>query len=135
MDEVLEMVPMFALFIAGSSQSTCRPPGADGIPYCCPFYFLKNNTCEECPPGYSFPANDVNCSLPCSYPSYGALCESRCDCSKEDCHHVYGCHVTSTNAKTRITTSLILSTLGTTYKGKYKYNIHLFFVLKVCHCV
>lgn len=49
---------------------------------------------EECPPGYSNPINDVNCSLPCSYPTYGALCEGRCYCSKEDCHHVHGCHVT-----------------------------------------
>lgn len=53
------------------------------------------------------------------------------------------CHITmKTNKsvyafKVQITTSLILSTLalGTTYKGKYKYNIHLFFVLKVFHCV
>lgn len=48
---------------------------------------------EECPPGYLKPDQDVNCSLPCGYPSYGALCGSRCNCSKGDCNHVYGCPV------------------------------------------
>lgn len=30
---------------------------------------------------------------------------------------------------------LIFFILGIIYKGKYKYNIYLFFVLKVCYCV
>lgn len=49
----------------------------------------------ECPPGYFNPNNDDNCKVFCRHPSYGALCGDFCNCSKEDCHHVYGCHVTS----------------------------------------
>ncbi|XP_065933887.1 uncharacterized protein [Magallana gigas] len=92
--DILRIVFIYKSVSIGILQSTCRPPGPDGIPHCCPFYFLTNNTCEECPPGYSYPANDINCSLPCGYPSYGARCEGRCNCSNEDCHHVYGCPVT-----------------------------------------
>ncbi|XP_034337168.2 uncharacterized protein [Magallana gigas] len=114
----MKMVHIFSLFVTGYSQSTCRPPGPDGIPFCCPFYFLKQNVCVECSPGYSNPTNDINCSLPCSYPSYGARCEGRCNCSKEGCHHVYGCPVTSTSSQTRKLTSLILSKLSPN-KGKY----------------
>uniref|UniRef100_A0A8W8KL13 Uncharacterized protein n=1 Tax=Magallana gigas TaxID=29159 RepID=A0A8W8KL13_MAGGI len=88
------LLPTLHSVSIGILQSTCRPPGTDGIPFCCPFYFLENNTCEECPPGYINPTSDINCSLPCSYPSYGARCEGRCNCSKEDCHHVFGCPVT-----------------------------------------
>lgn len=58
-------------------------------------YLIRQFEFEECPPGYSNPPNDDNCGLPCGYPSYGALCEGLCNCSKEDCHHVYGCTVTS----------------------------------------
>ncbi|XP_034337167.2 uncharacterized protein [Magallana gigas] len=97
--DILRIVFIYKSVSIGILQSTCRPPGPDGIPHCCPFYFLTNNTCEECPPGYSYPANDINCSLPCGYPSYGARCEGRCNCSNEDCHHVYGCPVTTTIKK------------------------------------
>lgn len=94
--DILRIVFIYKSVSIGILQSTCRPPGTDGIPFCCPFYFLENNICEECPPGYFNPTNDINCSLPCGYPSYGAQCEGRCNCSKEDCHHVYGCPVTTT---------------------------------------
>uniref|UniRef100_A0A8W8KIK5 Uncharacterized protein n=1 Tax=Magallana gigas TaxID=29159 RepID=A0A8W8KIK5_MAGGI len=116
--DILRTVLIYTSVISGISQSTCRPPGTDGIPFCCPFYFLKNKTCEECPPGYFNPTNDINCSLPCGYPTYGALCESRCYCSMEDCNHVYGCPVTSTSSQARKLTSLILSK-SIPNKGKY----------------
>nr|XP_034338753.1 uncharacterized protein LOC117693004 [Crassostrea gigas] len=92
----MKMVHIFSLFVTGYSQSTCRPPGPDGIPYCCPFYFLKQNVCVECPAGYNKSPSGNNCSVPCRHPSYGARCGSRCNCSEEDCHHVDGCPVTST---------------------------------------
>lgn len=31
------------------------------------------------------------CNLPCRHPSYGSLCQKRCDCSDMKCDHVYGC--------------------------------------------
>nr|XP_034336163.1 uncharacterized protein LOC117692473 [Crassostrea gigas] len=75
----------------------------DGRQSCCPYYFPKNNECEECPPGYFNPNNDDNCKVFCRHPSYGALCGDFCNCSKEDCHHVYGCHVTSIKGTTQKT--------------------------------
>lgn len=53
------------------------------------------NSSIECPTGYKKSHSGNNCSVPCRHPSYGARCESRCNCSMEDCHHVYGWHVTS----------------------------------------
>ena len=47
-------------------------------------------TYTDCPPGL---AGD-NCSDPCPYPRYGALCNDTCDCSSSLCHHVYGCNIT-----------------------------------------
>lgn len=93
---ILWIVLIYTSVSRGISQSTCRPPGADGIPYCCPFYFLKNNSCEECPAGYNKSPRGDNCSVPCRHPSYGARCGSQCNCFKKDCHHVYGCLVTTT---------------------------------------
>lgn len=49
----------------------------------------------ECPAGYKKSHSGYNCSVPCRHPSYGARCGGRCNCSEEDCHHVYGCHLTS----------------------------------------
>lgn len=93
---MLRGVLIYASVRIGISQSTCRPPGPDGIPYCCPFYVLRNNTCDECPPGYDKLNNSYNCSTPCTHPSYGSRCGSRCNCSKEECHHVTGCPATTT---------------------------------------
>nr|XP_022338657.1 uncharacterized protein LOC111134125 isoform X2 [Crassostrea virginica] len=81
-------------FIVGNTQSTCRPTGSDGVPVCCPYYYIKDNICVECQAGYRFLSDPYNCSKPCNYPSYGARCGRKCDCSKEDCHHVHGCHIT-----------------------------------------
>ena len=51
----------------------------------------------ECPVGYHVGSDFYNCSDACNYPHYGARCSEGCDCSKEDCHHVHGCPVTSTS--------------------------------------
>lgn len=42
----------------------------------------------ECPPGYFNPLNDLKCSRPCGYPTYGVRCGNECDCLEMDCHHV-----------------------------------------------
>ena len=75
--------------------------------FCClfVFYFFKYFFNEmifmfyltECPVGYYVISDPYNCSEPCEFPRYGARCGGRCDCSKEDCHHVHGCPVTSTS--------------------------------------
>nr|XP_022345784.1 uncharacterized protein LOC111138212 isoform X2 [Crassostrea virginica] len=79
--------------IVGNTQSTCRPTGSDGIPICCPYFYIKENSCLECPVGYQVLFDDYNCSIPCYYPSYGKRCGKTCGCSKEDCNHVQGCPV------------------------------------------
>lgn len=45
--------------------------------------------------------NGDNCSVPCRHPPYGARCESRCNCFKEDYHHVHECPVTSDSCLTK----------------------------------
>nr|XP_022338656.1 uncharacterized protein LOC111134125 isoform X1 [Crassostrea virginica] len=92
-------------FIVGNTQSTCRPTGSDGIPICCPYFYIKENSCLECPVGYQVLFDDYNCSIPCYYPSYGKRCSKTCGCSKEDCHHVHGCPVITTVVTTHETTS------------------------------
>lgn len=49
----------------------------------------------ESPPGYFNPLNDLKCSRPCGYPTYGVRCGDECACLEVDCHHVTGCPVTS----------------------------------------
>ncbi|XP_065936679.1 uncharacterized protein [Magallana gigas] len=102
----LKYVAFIATISLGKCQSVCGPPGADGRPAYCPYYFPKNNECEECPPGLSSLLNADNCSLPCGYPSYGARCESVCNCSKKDCHHVYGCPLASTKGTIQKTSAI-----------------------------
>ena len=31
------------------------------------------------------------CEIPCRFPAYGALCQSACNCTKDQCNHVSGC--------------------------------------------
>nr|XP_022342073.1 uncharacterized protein LOC111135906 [Crassostrea virginica] len=90
----LNYVQLFALFAVGETQSTCRPMGSDEIPICCPYFYLKGNTCLECPEGYQVKFGEHNCSVPCYHPNYGARCGRQCGCSKEECHNVHGCTVT-----------------------------------------
>nr|XP_022295137.1 multiple epidermal growth factor-like domains protein 11 [Crassostrea virginica] len=63
-----------------------RPSGLD----CCTGYFWNSTsiTCEPCNIGYHGP----NCKEQCIHPSYGKDCQLTCNCSKESCSHVYGCH-------------------------------------------
>nr|XP_022286152.1 uncharacterized protein LOC111099084 isoform X2 [Crassostrea virginica] len=82
-------------FIVGNTQSTCRPTGSDGVPVCCPYYYIKDNICVGCQAGYRVLLDPYSCSDPCEFPDYGARCSGRCGCSKEDCHHVHGCPVTT----------------------------------------
>lgn len=42
----------------------------------------------ECPIGY----HRKNCSEKCSYPTYGADCQTVCNCHSDDCHFVSGCY-------------------------------------------
>ncbi|XP_078338881.1 uncharacterized protein LOC111134125 [Crassostrea virginica] len=98
-------------FIVGNTQSTCRPTGSDGVPVCCPYYYIKDNICVGCQAGYRVLSDPYSCSDMCNYPSYGARCSERCDCSKEDCHHVHGCHITTTVVTTQKTTSTQRTTI------------------------
>ena len=56
----------------------------------------------ECSPGF---AGD-DCTDPCPYPRYGALCNDTCDCSSSSCHHVFGCNITTFSPTGRHTVSL-----------------------------
>nr|XP_022294047.1 protein draper-like isoform X2 [Crassostrea virginica] len=57
---------------------------------CCTGYFWNSTliTCEPCNIGFNGP----NCKEQCIYPSYGKDCQLTCNCSKESCSQVYGCH-------------------------------------------
>ncbi|XP_078326573.1 uncharacterized protein LOC111105254 isoform X2 [Crassostrea virginica] len=68
------------------SRLCSGPSGLD----CCTGYFWNSSliTCEPCNIGYHGP----NCKEQCIYPSYGKDCQLKCNCLKESCSHVYGCH-------------------------------------------
>nr|XP_022345783.1 uncharacterized protein LOC111138212 isoform X1 [Crassostrea virginica] len=103
--------------IVGNTQSTCRPTGSDGIPICCPYFYIKENSCLECPVGYQVLFDDYNCSIPCYYPSYGKRCGKTCGCSKEDCNHVQGCPVISTPVTSNTDTVFGISKKNTSTNG------------------
>nr|XP_022294433.1 uncharacterized protein LOC111104660 isoform X1 [Crassostrea virginica] len=134
----LNYIQLFALFAVGKTQSTCRPMGSDGIPICCPYFYLKGNKCFECPEGYQVIFGENNCSVPCYYPSYGARCGQQCSCSKEDCHHVHGCNFTRNIYKVIPTCSGIAE-----YSPKtdvllivFVYGLPGFFILVIlCQCI
>ncbi|XP_078338779.1 uncharacterized protein LOC111134062 [Crassostrea virginica] len=107
----LILLSLSTFFIVGNTQSTCRPTGSDGVPVCCPYYYIKDNICVGCQAGYLVLLDPYNCSEPCYYPRYGARCSERCDCLKEDCHHVHGCPVTTTVVTTQKTTSTQRTTI------------------------
>ncbi|XP_078335123.1 uncharacterized protein LOC111099084 [Crassostrea virginica] len=65
-----------------------------------------------CQAGYRVLSDAYSCSDPCEFPDYGARCSGRCGCSKEDCHHVHGCPVTSTVVTTQRTTSSRRATIS-----------------------
>lgn len=77
----------------------------------------------ECPAGYNKSPSGNNCSVPCRHPSYGARCGSRCNCSKEDCHHVYGCPVTSESW---------FGTVLYSYFSKVPFSAYLWFITVFC---
>ncbi|XP_056016783.1 multiple epidermal growth factor-like domains protein 10 [Ostrea edulis] len=56
---------------------------------CCYGYVWSEtqNKCTRCVDGFY----GRNCTFPCQYPTFGLKCCSTCNCSREDCHHVYGC--------------------------------------------
>ena len=47
---------------------------------------------EECGPGYSGP----NCTLICTYPTYGDECQEICDCDNKTCDISTGCRIPTT---------------------------------------
>ncbi|XP_056008480.1 multiple epidermal growth factor-like domains protein 10, partial [Ostrea edulis] len=81
---------------------------------CCPHFYADGDQCVECLAGYKT-NKGKNCTEPCDFPSYGTQCQSTCNCSQEDCHHVNGCPVLGTTASpvTTIETT-IFSVTGTT---------------------
>lgn len=48
------------------------------------------------------------CEHLCPYPYYGKLCLSECNCSRDHCNHVNGCHERTSNASTSLQTSQVL---------------------------
>lgn len=65
-----------------------RIPGMHGImkPYASDLFEFY----VECSDGfYGLP---TRCKI-CPYPSYGAGCQSYCECKQESCNHVTGCSV------------------------------------------
>ena len=40
-----------------------------------------------CPIGFTGSA----CEIKCRFPAYGALCQSACNCTKDQCNHISGC--------------------------------------------
>nr|XP_022302420.1 protein draper-like [Crassostrea virginica] len=58
---------------------------------CCTNYYRNGTDCVECPDGYI----GENCSTSCPSGQYGAQCNKKCSCSDSQCHHVYGCTLTT----------------------------------------
>ena len=53
---------------------------------------MKFNYFEECGPEYSGP----NCTILCSYPTYGDECQGICACDKKTCDISTGCRIPRT---------------------------------------
>ncbi|XP_062570266.1 protein draper-like [Saccostrea cucullata] len=49
-------------------------------------YWIEGE-CIRCLKGYY----GGNCEHPCSYPTYGKKCQSKCYCGEEQCDHINGC--------------------------------------------
>ncbi|XP_022292579.2 uncharacterized protein LOC111103531 isoform X1 [Crassostrea virginica] len=51
---------------------------------------------EACPIGFT----GSDCEIKCRFPAYGVLCQSACNCTKDQCNHISGCDATKTKAVT-----------------------------------
>lgn len=83
----------FAVCQRISGEGICMPPNSSFIK-CCIGYYLRENQCLECEPGYT----GENCSWTCPSGYYGRLCNERCACSPDEyCEPTRGCLCNSTN--------------------------------------
>ncbi|XP_056002752.1 uncharacterized protein LOC130049344 [Ostrea edulis] len=116
LDVNLLVFGMLALFFQSNCKTNrgmCGPPRFDGSPFCCPFFYIDGDQCVECLAGYKTDKRNT-CTEPCDFPDYGAYCQSTCNCSQENCHHVNGCSVLGTTASLVTTTETTLfSAIGT----------------------
>nr|XP_022294821.1 uncharacterized protein LOC111104937 [Crassostrea virginica] len=60
---------------------------------------------KACPIGFTGSA----CEIKCRFPAYGTLCQSACNCTKDQCDHISGCDATNTKAVTRTLTRDLLT--------------------------
>ncbi|XP_052681416.1 multiple epidermal growth factor-like domains protein 10 [Crassostrea angulata] len=71
-----------------------------------------DQNCISCDSGYF----GINCNTKCPPLSYGLNCLSECNCSENDCHHVYGCTQVSGDFSKEVSTikyGSVRSTLST----------------------
>ncbi|XP_056002748.1 uncharacterized protein LOC125658776 isoform X2 [Ostrea edulis] len=110
---VFGMLALFSQTNCKTSRRICGTPRSDRSPVCCPYFYADGDQCVECLAGYKT-NKGKNCTEPCDFPSYGTHCQSTCNCSQEDCHHVNGCPVLGTTASlvTTLETTLF-SVVGT----------------------
>ncbi|XP_078314236.1 uncharacterized protein LOC111103454 [Crassostrea virginica] len=84
----------------------------DDVLVCCPGFVFNSieNRCTPCEDGYF----GFNCRDRCPAPYFGKGCALQCDCSKEQCHHVYGCRMLHEHEDDTTTLSKNLTESNTT---------------------
>lgn len=75
---------------------------------CCTNYYLKENECLECMPGY----RGENCSESCPYGYFGRLCNKQCNCSPDSyCEPTRGCLCNTTSVNCTILEQAVTETI------------------------
>lgn len=69
---------------------------------CCYGHIFNGSNCIVCADGFT----GQNCIDTCDDTFYGRLCSFRCNCTKENCHHIYGCE-TDESRRFRVSTNTV----------------------------
>ncbi|XP_056002747.1 uncharacterized protein LOC125658776 isoform X1 [Ostrea edulis] len=130
---VFGMLALFSQTNCKTSRRICGTPRSDRSPVCCPYFYADGDQCVECLAGYKT-NKGKNCTEPCDFPSYGTHCQSTCNCSQEDCHHVNGCPVLGTTASLVTTLETTLFSVVGTISGECV-SFHIFLLMMIIICV
>lgn len=88
---------------------------------------------DECPTGYHGP----ECKGPCRFPSYGELCQCKCNCTEQHCNHITGCQEVSdlcpSTKRSSTNDAMLISTIVFTLIAVLQFSAYL--ILKFIHWI